>query len=101
MMPNEKDTIDAVIYMPATPIAITATNNPTEFVRPVTYRLLSGKKTTLPTLQSVIDSNLFQACTRAMFSVNQTQAGKYLVVSIHPASSVITISCDSEERRDD
>ena len=98
MMPNENDTLDAIIYMPAKPIAIIASNNPTEFVRPVTYRLLSGKKTTLPTLQSVIDSNLFQANTRAMFSVNQTQAGKYLVVSIHPATSVITISCDERER---
>lgn len=88
------DTIDAIIYMPATPIAIKASVKK-ESVIPVTYKLLSGKTVTLPTTIDVIESTLFQAQTRAMFSVNQLQSGGHLVVSIHSSNSVITV-----ERRD-
>ena len=88
------DLIDAIIYMPAYPVALIASNKK-ESIVPVTYELLSGRKVTLPTTMEVIDNLLFQAHVRAMFSVNQLQSGGHLVVSIHPSDSVITI-----ERRD-
>lgn len=88
------DAVDAIIYMPACPITIYDSIKGESIVS-VTYKLLSGKTVTLPTTTEVVLNILFQAHNRAMFSVNQLQSGGYLVVSIHPSNSVITV-----ERRD-